>query len=474
MSVLDITTAKPPQIPSDVLHTQGRFNTLFPEKIIGPMPVWKNPVRTVSTSNIPNLSGYLIVNGVQLAEGDRILVAGQTPALNRVRNGIYVVHEGQWQRAVDLLVGFPASGTTVYSLQAGSMYICTNQPNNDIVGVAQLIFTAFSGGGGGGGGGGEPGGEDTQVQYNHEGAFAGSQYFTYQEDVNFLPGQLVKSLIRLGDTNLLGELPTPGGIVGQPATNADGEFNAGGSILLAGGTLTDPDIFSPTTGGHVFIQGGVRVYDDPDAPVLSGATVLAGNPIMLQTSFGTETETMVTGPIMASTASGVNPVPETGSIYLTTGSATVQSGGIQLGTGIGDINTGSIDLFTGETTQYFKLQRGNLHLGRKESYIELLGPTASAVLNDNDNLFAKNQGHITLSTNSHNINPGNFVTITLTTGSQSFSAFTFITPVCNQEDVIIYCSVQSVMFEELVFKVYNLGSVACNSDIQLSILIIDA
>jgi hypothetical protein len=57
----------------------------------------KAPCRVASTSNL-TLSGLQTVDGVSLASGDRVLVAGQTSGVN---NGIYVVDTGSWQRATD-------------------------------------------------------------------------------------------------------------------------------------------------------------------------------------------------------------------------------------------------------------------------------------------------------------------------------------------------------------------------------------
>ncbi len=57
----------------------------------------KAPVRVVSTSNI-TLSGLQTIDGVALAENDRVLVAGQT---DTTRNGIYNAASSTWTRAKD-------------------------------------------------------------------------------------------------------------------------------------------------------------------------------------------------------------------------------------------------------------------------------------------------------------------------------------------------------------------------------------
>jgi lysophospholipase L1-like esterase len=57
----------------------------------------KAPCRTVSTSNI-TLSGLQTISGYTTIENDRVLVKGQT---NAVENGIYMASTGSWTRAKD-------------------------------------------------------------------------------------------------------------------------------------------------------------------------------------------------------------------------------------------------------------------------------------------------------------------------------------------------------------------------------------
>ncbi len=58
---------------------------------------WKAPVRTVATGNIV-LEGLQTLAAVTVAEGDRVLVTGQT---NAAANGLYVAAGGVWWRAED-------------------------------------------------------------------------------------------------------------------------------------------------------------------------------------------------------------------------------------------------------------------------------------------------------------------------------------------------------------------------------------
>lgn len=58
----------------------------------------KDPVRVVSVTNQASLSGLLTIDGVTVAAGDRVLLAGQTTAS---QNGVYVAASGTWARATD-------------------------------------------------------------------------------------------------------------------------------------------------------------------------------------------------------------------------------------------------------------------------------------------------------------------------------------------------------------------------------------
>lgn len=70
----------------------------------------KAPVRVVSKSNI-TLSATQTIDGVALAVGDRVLVAGQT---TNTANGLYVVASGAWTRTTDAdATGELAAGTMV-------------------------------------------------------------------------------------------------------------------------------------------------------------------------------------------------------------------------------------------------------------------------------------------------------------------------------------------------------------------------
>jgi Starch-binding associating with outer membrane/Susd and RagB outer membrane lipoprotein len=67
-------------------------------------------VRVATTANLTALSGNLTIDGVVLADGDRVLVKNQSTAS---QNGIYIVAAGAWARSSDADAGAELVGATV-------------------------------------------------------------------------------------------------------------------------------------------------------------------------------------------------------------------------------------------------------------------------------------------------------------------------------------------------------------------------
>lgn len=107
----------------------------------------KDSVRATSTSNI-TLSGTQTIDGVLLAEGDRVLVQGQTTGSE---NGIYVVASGAWARSADYANGDTVASTFMFveegTVNADNGYVCTNDGGSDVVGTDALSYAQFSGAG---------------------------------------------------------------------------------------------------------------------------------------------------------------------------------------------------------------------------------------------------------------------------------------------------------------------------------------
>ena len=117
------------------------FEALLQSIAAGATP-WKIAVRVASSSNI-TLSALQTIDGVALAEGDRVLVAGQT---NGAENGIYEAASGAWARASDMASStYLKLGTTIRAMQGtanSGVWTLTSPTNGSIVvGVTVLVLS---------------------------------------------------------------------------------------------------------------------------------------------------------------------------------------------------------------------------------------------------------------------------------------------------------------------------------------------
>jgi len=141
-----MTTAVPPLIPGDNNLASSHVSILSPEQVLGPYTTWKVVTIAVATANITTLSGLQTIDNVTLVEGDRILLTAQTSS---IANGIYKASANKWQRTNDLELGTSAAGVTILvnqgTLNANSVWICTNEEGFDIVGLNSLVFVMLVG-----------------------------------------------------------------------------------------------------------------------------------------------------------------------------------------------------------------------------------------------------------------------------------------------------------------------------------------
>src|SRR5258708_26369988 len=95
----------------------------------------------------PATGGLLVVDGVQLIAGDRVLCKDEASAVN---NGIYAANTGPWVRTSD------ASGNTQFfsgmavtvalgAVNAGQTFICTCQDDPVVVGTSLVTFASQQG-----------------------------------------------------------------------------------------------------------------------------------------------------------------------------------------------------------------------------------------------------------------------------------------------------------------------------------------
>jgi hypothetical protein len=102
----------------------------------------------IATTNISSLSGTQTIDGVSVTAGQRVLLTGQT---NAVQNGIWVVNSGAWTRPPDFGAGAHAAAAYVFveegTLNADNGYLCITDPPNDVVDTNSIAFVQFSGAG---------------------------------------------------------------------------------------------------------------------------------------------------------------------------------------------------------------------------------------------------------------------------------------------------------------------------------------
>ena len=104
--------------------------------------VAKTPALVVSTTDVP-ISGLQTIDGVMLADNDRVLLVGQT---DEVDNGLWLAQTGSWTRPSDFANGSTAAEAYVLILSgdtdAGSSWLC-NTPTA-VIGTDDITFAEFS------------------------------------------------------------------------------------------------------------------------------------------------------------------------------------------------------------------------------------------------------------------------------------------------------------------------------------------
>jgi hypothetical protein len=132
-------------VSGQVLAIDPALNTL---SWASSQTVWKEPVLMGSTANIttfPPIDGISTVtsiDGISTSVGQRVLIKDQTIA---TENGIYLITSGTWTRSVDFIIGYSASGTSIYVASGSSngtnIFTCTNVIGSDVVNTASLVFS---------------------------------------------------------------------------------------------------------------------------------------------------------------------------------------------------------------------------------------------------------------------------------------------------------------------------------------------
>lgn len=107
----------------------------------------KASVICASTANISSLSGFITVDGITVAAGDRVLVKDQSTAS---QNGIYVVAASAWSRATDADAWSELPGAFAFvekgTINGDTGWVCTVDAGGTL-GTSAVSFVQFSGAG---------------------------------------------------------------------------------------------------------------------------------------------------------------------------------------------------------------------------------------------------------------------------------------------------------------------------------------
>lgn len=229
------------------------------------------------TGTLPNIGGYAT------SVGDRILVKNQTDAR---QNGIYVVSaispDFILTRTSDFdnsPVGEVQAGDFVYVQQssvAGTSWVMTT-PGTISFGTSNINWAQFSGQSSG-----TPGGANTQVQYNNNGAFGGSSSLTFNSATGTLSSTIFSgsgaSLTNLNASNLAsGTVDTAR--LGSGTANSstylrgDGTWTTVTATATPGGAATQVQF----NNAGAFTGSGNFTWNNTDGRLLVGTAATTAN-----------------------------------------------------------------------------------------------------------------------------------------------------------------------------------------------------
>lgn len=104
----------------------------------------KASVRVVAVANIASLSGLQTIDGITLANGDRVLLTGQTTAS---ANGPYVAQTGAWTRALDADGAGEITPGAFWYVEEGTSYQKTQWRCSNtgvvVIGTTNITITQF-------------------------------------------------------------------------------------------------------------------------------------------------------------------------------------------------------------------------------------------------------------------------------------------------------------------------------------------
>jgi len=202
----------------------------------------KASVRVATTTNIALDDTTTIVDGVTLANGDRVLVKNQTTASE---NGIYVAStSGAWTRAADMNAAeeFASAFTFVEqgTVNADAGFVCTT--NNPVtVGTTAINFTQFSGAG---------------AYQAGEGLMLDGTEFNVEYDNSTIKLDNSNQLYVAGDLTLT--TPNIGAATGT-SLNVTGNVDAGNNVNITGNANVTGNVNATNFNGNLVgnVQGNI-------------------------------------------------------------------------------------------------------------------------------------------------------------------------------------------------------------------------
>lgn len=269
------------------------------------------PVRVASAGSPlnPAIGGLLVVDGVQLVAGDRVLCKDETSAVN---NGLYAASTGPWVRASDAAANtqfFSGMAVTVAlgALNAGLTYICTCTDDPVVVGASLITFAAQSA---------VATATQSATSATSVAVGAGAKTLTIPAGKAFQVGQWVLVNETSNNANqLFGQVTAYGGTsltvnviaTGGAGTHADWTIVLANSAAAAGlqppvgtGNVTGP---GSSTAGHIatFADASGKLIQDGGPPIGAANTI---TPSMFAAAAVAIGSNMLNGTIVPSVATG--------------------------------------------------------------------------------------------------------------------------------------------------------------------------
>ena len=240
---------------------------------------------------LATLQAGSILDGVTLVNGDRVLLASQTDA---VENGVYVVHASGTAptRATNLPSGAHAAALSLVikegTLFGDRLFLCTNDSSSDVVGTHPLVFTYLAQDLGRTAG---PAGTSTALQHLPASACLGVCTDNTTVEIDGASNNLRLKDLGITDAKIASATVSNGKLVNPKVTVNTGRGLLGGQEIALGAACTVtpdftvvPDLAASNTftgSSNTFANSTVHITSPGGTPVnatsqTTGALVVTG------------------------------------------------------------------------------------------------------------------------------------------------------------------------------------------------------